>query len=127
MCVPLPPPRSFDANVASDKLARRAILAAGRGLSVDRRGGGSGNTRKNVLDFCFWGLGWTASRSCGRLSPRTRAAFISCLLRNAISDGALHFYRWWIAAGPGLAILTIVLGFNFLGDGLRDLLDPRSA
>jgi peptide/nickel transport system permease protein len=43
-----------------------------------------------------------------------------------ISDGALHFYRWWIAAGPGLAILTIVLGFNFLGDGLRDLLDPRS-
>lgn len=43
-----------------------------------------------------------------------------------ISDGALHFYRWWIAAGPGLAILTIVLGFNFLGDGLRDYLDPRS-
>ncbi|GGA78755.1 peptide ABC transporter permease [Nitratireductor aestuarii] len=43
-----------------------------------------------------------------------------------ISDGALHFYRWWIAAGPGIAILTIVLGFNFLGDGLRDYLDPRS-
>jgi len=43
-----------------------------------------------------------------------------------ISDGALHFYRWWIAAGPGLAILSIVLGFNFLGDGLRDILDPRS-
>ncbi len=43
-----------------------------------------------------------------------------------ISDGALHFYQWWIAAGPGLAILSIVLGFNFLGDGLRDILDPRS-
>jgi len=43
-----------------------------------------------------------------------------------ISDGALHFYRWWIAAGPGIAILSIVLGFNFLGDGLRDFLDPRS-
>jgi peptide/nickel transport system permease protein len=43
-----------------------------------------------------------------------------------ISEGALHFYRWWIAAGPGIAILSIVLGFNFLGDGLRDLLDPRS-
>lgn len=43
-----------------------------------------------------------------------------------ISEGALHFYRWWIAAGPGIAILSIVLAFNFLGDGLRDILDPRS-
>lgn len=43
-----------------------------------------------------------------------------------ISEGALHFYRWWIAAGPGLAILSIVMGFNFLGDGLRDILDVRS-
>jgi peptide/nickel transport system permease protein len=44
-----------------------------------------------------------------------------------ISDGAVHFYQWWIAFGPGLAILTVVLGFNFLGDGLRDYLDPRTA
>lgn len=43
-----------------------------------------------------------------------------------ISDGAVHFYSWWIALGPGVAILSVVLGFNFLGDGLRDLLDPRS-
>lgn len=43
-----------------------------------------------------------------------------------ISDGAVRFYYWWIAFGPGLAILSIVLGFNFLGDGLRDLLDPRT-
>ncbi len=43
-----------------------------------------------------------------------------------ISDGAAHFYSWWIAFGPGIAILTIVLGFNFIGDGLRDILDPRS-
>ena len=26
---------------------------------------------------------------------------------------------------PGLAIMIVVLGFNFLGDGLRDILDPR--
>jgi peptide/nickel transport system permease protein len=44
-----------------------------------------------------------------------------------ISDGAVHFYQWWIAFGPGVAILSVVLGFNFLGDGLRDLLDPRTA
>jgi len=32
---------------------------------------------------------------------------------------------WWIATFPGLAILITVLGFNLLGDGLRDILDPR--
>ena len=43
-----------------------------------------------------------------------------------IAEGAVNFYQWWVALGPGLAILTIVLAFNFLGDGIRDLLDPRS-
>jgi peptide/nickel transport system permease protein len=43
-----------------------------------------------------------------------------------ISDGAVHFYDWWVAAGPGLAIFSAILGFNFLGDGLRDLFDPRN-
>ncbi len=32
---------------------------------------------------------------------------------------------WWYATFPGLAILLTVLGFNLLGDGLRDILDPR--
>ena len=32
---------------------------------------------------------------------------------------------WWYATFPGLAILVVVLGFNLLGDGLRDLVDPR--
>jgi peptide/nickel transport system permease protein len=31
----------------------------------------------------------------------------------------------WMAIAPGLAIMIVVLGFNFLGDGLRDVLDPR--
>jgi peptide/nickel transport system permease protein len=31
----------------------------------------------------------------------------------------------WTAVYPGLAIVTLVLGFNLLGDGLRDILDPR--
>ncbi|HKV43453.1 MAG TPA: ABC transporter permease [bacterium] len=31
----------------------------------------------------------------------------------------------WLAISPGLAIMTVVLGFNFLGDGLRDVLDPQ--
>ncbi|MEM4721447.1 MAG: ABC transporter permease [Candidatus Methanomethylicaceae archaeon] len=33
---------------------------------------------------------------------------------------------WWMATFPGLAILITVLGFNLLGDGLRDILDPQS-
>ena len=44
-----------------------------------------------------------------------------------ITEGAKDFYQWWIAVAPGLAMLTVVLGFNFLGDGLRDLLDTRAA
>jgi ABC-type dipeptide/oligopeptide/nickel transport system permease subunit len=32
---------------------------------------------------------------------------------------------WWVIAFPGLAILFAVLGFNLMGDGLRDVLDPR--
>jgi peptide/nickel transport system permease protein len=34
---------------------------------------------------------------------------------------------WWYALYPGLAIYLSVLGFNLLGDGLRDILDPRTA
>lgn len=33
---------------------------------------------------------------------------------------------WWYAAAPGLAIFLVVMGFNMLGDGLRDVLDPRA-
>jgi len=32
----------------------------------------------------------------------------------------------WVVIFPGLAIVAAVLGFNLLGDGLRDLLDPRA-
>lgn len=32
---------------------------------------------------------------------------------------------WWVSTFPGLAIMVTVLGFNLLGDGLRDVLDPR--
>lgn len=42
-----------------------------------------------------------------------------------ISDGIKFFDQWWISAFPGLAIFLIVMAFNFLGDGLRDALDPR--
>jgi peptide/nickel transport system permease protein len=43
-----------------------------------------------------------------------------------VADGRELIEQWWVAAFPGLAILTIVVGFNFLGDGIRDWLDPKS-
>lgn len=41
--------------------------------------------------------------------------------RNYVGQG-----KWWYSAFPGIAIMITVLGFNLLGDGLRDALDPRS-
>lgn len=43
-----------------------------------------------------------------------------------ISDGRTYILDfWWVAAMPGLAIFIVSLAFNLLGDGLRDVLDPR--
>lgn len=44
-----------------------------------------------------------------------------------IADGREYVYDgWWIATVPGMAIVLAVLAFNFLGDGLRDVLDPKT-
>jgi peptide/nickel transport system permease protein len=44
-----------------------------------------------------------------------------------INDGRDVFLNaWWVAGFPGLAIALAVLAFNLAGDGLRDVLDPRS-
>ncbi|HKM51266.1 MAG TPA: nickel transporter permease [Candidatus Bathyarchaeia archaeon] len=43
-----------------------------------------------------------------------------------VSDGRNFILNeWWIAAFPGFAIMIVVLGFNLLGDGIRDIMDPR--
>ena len=42
-----------------------------------------------------------------------------------VADGMQNFGYWWIGSFPGLAIFTISIAANFLGDGLRDYLDPR--
>ena len=44
-----------------------------------------------------------------------------------VAEGTQYFQWWWIGTFPGLAIFTVVLAFNFLGDTLRDALDPRTA
>ena len=44
---------------------------------------------------------------------------------NMLADGREYLYNaWWISTLPGLALMSVVLGINFLGDALRDAIDP---
>ena len=43
-----------------------------------------------------------------------------------VSEGQVLIEQWWVSTFPGLAIFSVVVGFNFLGDALRDWLDPRA-
>jgi peptide/nickel transport system permease protein len=44
-----------------------------------------------------------------------------------VAEGArlISTGKWWLVAFPGLALMLTVLCFNLLGDGVRDILDPR--
>jgi peptide/nickel transport system permease protein len=42
-----------------------------------------------------------------------------------VSAGQGMLAQWWVATFPGLAIFVTVIAFNFMGDGIRDILDPR--
>jgi peptide/nickel transport system permease protein len=47
-------------------------------------------------------------------------------LGNLVTEGISYvFTAPWLIVFPGLTILIVVLGFNLLGDGVRDVLDPR--
>jgi peptide/nickel transport system permease protein len=43
-----------------------------------------------------------------------------------ISIGIDFFDQWWMWLFPGLAIASVVMAFNYIGDGLRDVLDPKA-
>ena len=45
--------------------------------------------------------------------------------RQQAAVGIDFFDQWWMWLFPGLAIATLVMALNFIGDGLRDLTDPR--
>ena len=46
---------------------------------------------------------------------------------NILTDGKEYIqFAWWLSLFPGLAILITVLGYNLLGEGLRDILDPKN-
>jgi peptide/nickel transport system permease protein len=99
--------------------------------------GGATPTRlvlRHILPLCMTPIFINATMDLGQIT--LLAASLSFIGLGAapptpewgsmITDGATRFYEWWVALGPGLAIFSAVLGFTFLGDGLRDLLDPRT-
>ncbi|MBI4933738.1 MAG: ABC transporter permease [Actinobacteria bacterium] len=91
--------------------------------------------RKHVLPLSFTGVLVNATMDLGQVVLLT--ASLSFLGLGAlppapewgamITEGAKYFYQWWIAVAPGVAMVTVVLAFNFLGDGLRDALDVKAA
>jgi peptide/nickel transport system permease protein len=73
-------------------------------------------------------LGWAvlteASLSFLGLGPQPPAASLGLM----VSDGTnLAGVAWWTLAFPAIAIVALIIGFNLIGDGLRDALDPTAA
>jgi peptide/nickel transport system permease protein len=121
------------------RLARAQVLEVREREHVEAAiAAGAGDFRiltKHILPLCWTPILISATMDLGQVI--LLAASLSFIGLGAtpptpewgamIADGATYFYSWWIAFGPGMAILTVVLGFNFIGDGLRDYFDPRSS
>jgi peptide/nickel transport system permease protein len=70
-----------------------------------------------------WAILAEAGLSFLDLGPPPPTASLGEMVNNASS---LASVAWWTLAGPSLVIVVAVIGFNFLGDGLRDASDPRT-
>jgi peptide/nickel transport system permease protein len=72
---------------------------------------------------CGWAILEAAGLSFIGLGVRVPRAEWGVMIRMGLQDFLNG--HWWIYTFPGLAIAFTVLGFNLLGDGLQDILDPR--
>jgi peptide/nickel transport system permease protein len=70
-----------------------------------------------------WAILAEASLSFLGLGPPPPTQSLGEMVANSSS---LASVAWWTLAGPSLVIVIAVIGFNFLGDGLRDASDPRT-
>ena len=70
-----------------------------------------------------WSVLAEASRSFLGLGPPPPTASLGEMVSQA---GSLAATAWWTLAFPSVAIIVAVIGFNLLGDGLRDAIDPRT-
>ena len=117
----------------------RAQILALRELEFVEAARASGNTRlgviwKYILPNCLSPLIVQATMDIGFAIQLTAGlSFIGLGAQPPTPDwGAMismgrkyMLTHWWYVTFPGLAIFIVVLGFNLLGDGLRDHLDPR--
>jgi peptide/nickel transport system permease protein len=120
------------------RLMRAEVMSVKRRDHVDAAiAGGARPMRlltRHILPLCWTPVLINATMDFGQVVLLTASlSFIGLGARPPspewgamISEGATDFYYWWVAFGPGLAILSVVMGTNFLGDALRDALDPRS-
>ncbi len=107
------------------------FIRAGRVLGFSRRRLLFGHILPNVggavavqtsLAFA-WAILAEAGLSFLGLGPPPPTASLGEMVSQSSS---LAGVAWWTLVGPSLAIVLAVIGFNFLGDGLRDAADPRS-
>jgi peptide/nickel transport system permease protein len=70
-----------------------------------------------------WAILAEAGLSYLGLGPPPPILSLGDMVNNASATAGV---AWWTLAGPSLAIVFAVIGFNFLGDGLRDASDPRT-
>lgn len=120
------------------RLIRGEVLAQKEKLYVDAaKAAGAGNVRivlRHVLPNSIYPVLVNATLDLGQVL--LAAAGLSFLgfgvqpgtpeLGRMVADSANYvFSNPWVVAFPGLAIFLVSLGFNLVGDGLRDILDPR--
>jgi len=110
-------------------LKERDFVAAAR-----RRGPATRGSSSATSSPTRWRRSWWRPRSGWRGDPHRVRAFLP-RDRRAAADPVVgehphlgegqHRVRWWLSLFPGLAILVTVLGYNLLGEGIRDAADPR--
>lgn len=119
-------------------------LIRGQALSVREtdyveaaRSRGAGNwylVRRHILPNCLSPILVTLTLDMGWIITATAAlSFLGFGAQpplpewgRMVSDGRIYLMQaWWVSVFPGLGIAMTVLGFNLLGDGIRDALDPK--
>lgn len=87
------------------------------------------NTLSPVLVYATLHFGWAILEAAGLSFLGLGIAVPNAEWGVMINMGLQDFWQghWWAYTFPGLAIMLTVLGFNLIGDGLSDLLDPRRA
>lgn len=98
-------------GVGSFRALRKDVLPNSVGPAVVLASLELGNATLMLAALSYLGLG-----------PRPPAPEWGAMIALGSNDLA----SWWVSVFPGLAILTVVLAFNVLGDALRDRLDPQS-